>query len=104
MAQTLRALIAVALLAGVLASAPATAVGTGPHAPTWTQLSPADRQVLAPLASEWDSFDADRKQKWLGIAHRYPKLSPVEQQRIQQQMSAWTHLTPEQRRIARRLS
>jgi hypothetical protein len=64
-------------------------------------LSPADRQVLAPLAPEWDSFDAERKQKWLGIAQHYPKLSPAEQQRVQQQMGAWVHLTPEQRKLAR---
>jgi len=56
---------------------------------------------LAPLANDWDKLDAQRKQKWLGIAKRYPNMGPPEQERIQRQMSAWAQLTPEQRRAAR---
>ena len=44
---------------------------------------------------------AQRKQKWLGIAQRYPKMPPAQQQRVQQQMGTWANLTPEQRRVAR---
>ena len=44
--------------------------------PAWKDLSGQDRQVLAPLASDWDHLDAARKQKWLGIAKRYPTLRP----------------------------
>jgi acyl-CoA reductase-like NAD-dependent aldehyde dehydrogenase len=64
-------------------------------------LSPADKQILAPLAPDWDQWDAQRKQKWLGIAKRYPTLGPTEQQRVQQQMRAWAQLTPAQRQAAR---
>ncbi|HVP87689.1 MAG TPA: DUF3106 domain-containing protein [Casimicrobiaceae bacterium] len=71
------------------------------HAPTWAELSPADKQTLAPLANEWDSFPAERRQKWLGIAKRYPKMAPAEQQRVQQQMHAWVNLTPAERQAAR---
>ncbi|HXX86356.1 MAG TPA: DUF3106 domain-containing protein [Casimicrobiaceae bacterium] len=65
------------------------------------ELSPAERQILAPLAPDWDKFPAERKQKWLGIARRYPSLAPAEQQRIQQQMRPWADLTPAQRQAAR---
>ena len=47
------------------------------------------------------SSTPQRKQKWLGIAQRYPKMPPAQQQRVQQQMGAWASLTPDQRRVAR---
>ena len=47
------------------------------------------------------SSDAQRKQKWRGLAQRYPKMSVDEQQRIQQQMKSWAELTPQQRQAAR---
>jgi ABC-type Zn2+ transport system substrate-binding protein/surface adhesin len=53
------------------------------------------------LASDWDKLDASRRQKWLGIAKRYPQLAPAEQERIQHQMHAWASLTPAQRQAAR---
>ena len=67
----------------------------------WADLSPYDKQVLAPLAPEWDKFDTQRKQKWLGIVQRYPNMPPDQQQRIQEQMGAWARLTPDERRAAR---
>lgn len=73
----------------------------GGGGPSWSQLSPAERQVLAPLASDWDRLDSQRKQKWRGIAQQYGKMSPTEQQRIQHQMKSWAELTPQQRQTAR---
>ena len=67
----------------------------------WNELSPAQRQALAPLAGDWAKFDAARRKKWLEIAHRYPAMKPAEQQRTQQRMREWLSLTPEQRRTAR---
>jgi Protein of unknown function (DUF3106) len=101
LARALRALSVAAGLAALLAGAPVTAAPVVLRSPSWAELSPADQQVLAPLASDWDKFDAQRKQKWLGIAKRYPKLAPTEQRRIQQQMRAWAQLTPAQRQAAR---
>ena len=57
--------------------------------------------MLAPLASDWNNLDAQRKTKWREIAQRYPKMGPEEQQRIQQQMKSWAALTPQQRQAAR---
>ena len=54
--------------------------------PSWNELSEHDRQVLSPLASDWNNLDAQRKTKWLGLAKRYPTLPPEQQQRIQGQM------------------
>ena len=41
------------------------------------------------------------RKKWVGIANRYPKMTPKEQQRLQKRMRDWAALTPEQRRAAR---
>src|SRR5262249_23081243 len=51
--------------------------------PSWNDLSPRDRQTLAPLSQDWNRLDAAQKQKWLGLSQRYPGLRPDEQQRIQ---------------------
>jgi hypothetical protein len=72
-----------------------------PKRPSWAQLTPAQRQILAPLAGEWDKMEPVRQKKWLEIAARYARMSPAEQQRMQTRMREWTQLTPEQRRIAR---
>ena len=71
------------------------------RSPSWSQLSPQERKILAPLAPEWDKLDAQRKQKWRGLAQRYPRMAPDEQQRVQQQMNSWAKLSPQERAVAR---
>ena len=69
--------------------------------PDWVQLTSEQQQILAPLASDWNNFDATQRKKWLLTAKRYPKMKPEQQQRLQTQMRDWAKLTPEQRTIAR---
>jgi hypothetical protein len=69
--------------------------------PAWKDLSPSQRDALAPLAKEWDGFDRSRKLKWLDVANKYPQLSPEGQKRLQERMVEFVKLTPEQRRTAR---
>lgn len=69
--------------------------------PSWAQLNAEQKRVLAPLAGEWDTMDGFRRKKWLGIAQRYPSLSPDEQARIQRRMTEWAKLTPDERKRAR---
>lgn len=69
--------------------------------PLWVELTPAQRQALAPLAVEWDNLDSFRKKKWLAIGNKYASMKPEEQQRVQDRMRDWVRLTPEQRRVAR---
>lgn len=76
------------------------APGKSPR-PLWTELSPKQQAVLAPLAGEWDNLDTTRRKKWVTIANRYPKMKPDEQARLQSRMQAWAALTPAQRREAR---
>ena len=69
--------------------------------PLWSELSPKQQAVLAPLAADWDQLDTTRRKKWVTIANRYPKMKADEQQRLQSRMQAWAKLTPAQRRVAR---
>ncbi len=69
--------------------------------PTWKELTPAQRDALSPLANEWDSFERNRKLKWLDVANKYPQLSPESQKRLHERMVEFVKLTPEQRRTAR---
>jgi hypothetical protein len=78
--------------------------GTSPRdvgGPRWNELTPAQRQVLAPLANEWNSIDDRSKERWLGVAGRFHKLPPEEQQRATQRMAEWSRMTPQERTQAR---
>ena len=107
MVKTTLALIFGLLLAfGLALSAAAqqpqgdAATGKTPR-PLWSELSPKQQAVLAPLAADWDKLDTTRRKKWVTIANRYPKMKPDEKQRLQSRMQAWAKLTPAQRKVAR---
>jgi hypothetical protein len=91
-------ILCLALLASTTFAAPPTTVviGTLPQ-PGWSQLSPQQKTILAPLASDWEQMENVRKKKWLGIAERYPTMKPDEQVRTQERMKEWANLTPAQR-------
>ena len=97
-------------LVGALAVLPALLFGSralaknkaAPAAgPSWNQLSPQQREALAPLAGDWAAMPAENKRKWLDIASKYPQLSPDGKQRLHARMAEFAKLTPEQKRTAR---
>ena len=90
-----------ALIVLILGLAFGSASFAAANGPGWTELSPQHRQTLEPLKNEWASFDAQRKQKWLEIARRYPEMSLYAQWQLRNRMQEWARLTPEQRRAAR---
>jgi len=93
---------ALILAGGLLAPHDGHAVGaTPPSTENWKNLSPAQKQALAPLAADWDSMPSDRQKKWLVFSEKFQKMKPEDQQRAQQKMAAWVQLTPEQRLAAR---
>lgn len=69
--------------------------------PAWAELTAEQQQVLEPLKAEWDALEPDRRLKWLAIAKRYPRMKPLEQDRVQRRMQTWADLSPDQRRRAR---
>jgi hypothetical protein len=74
----MRVLFLLAALAAAISVAPSSAqqlpAARKPPAtvavsrPTWNELTPAQREALAPLQPEWDKLDRDRKRKWLEVA------------------------------------
>jgi len=95
------ALFAPALFVPGIPVSTAHAASSKKSGPTWDQLTPQQREVLAPIQSEWAGLDAARKRKWLGVAKRYPTMTQKEQARLQQRMREWVSLTPEERQAAR---
>jgi hypothetical protein len=69
--------------------------------PAWAELTAEQQQILSPLKPDWDTLEPERRQKWIAIAKRYPRMKVEEQERVQRRMQAWARLTPEQRRQAR---
>lgn len=61
------------------------------------------RMVLEQLAKYWDGMDPVKKQKWIEITNRYPNMTPLEQQRIQEDILNLDTLTPKQRKEARNI-
>lgn len=83
------------------AATPNPSVIATPPQPKWNELTVQQKTVLAPLGGDWDAMEYYRRKKWIGIAVRFPAMTPDEQRRIQGQMQEWGKLTPEQRRLAR---
>lgn len=94
-------ILCLALASPLMAETPtAVLIGTPPQ-PAWSQLDERQKNILVPLAGNWDEMENIRRKKWLGIAERYPNLTPAEQGRVQVRMRDWAALTPEQRARAR---
>ena len=66
-----------------LAAVPAAHAQLVLPSPSWNALTPQERTILEPLAPPvWDKLDAQRKQKWRGLAKRYPSMPPDRQARV----------------------
>jgi len=90
---------ACAALAANGAAATAARADTG--GPLWSELTPGHRQVLAPLANDWNGLDVRSKERWIDVARRFDKMPASEQQRATQRMGEWAHMTVQQRTQAR---
>ncbi|MGS0743019.1 DUF3106 domain-containing protein [Glaciimonas sp. GG7] len=67
----------------------------------WDDLTPGQKQTLAPLASGWSELKLATRKKWIEISKRYNSMNTTEQARVQERMHDWVNLTPEQRRQVR---
>ncbi len=68
---------------------------------TWSELSAAQQQSLAPLSAQWGTISEAQKRKWIALSQNYPKLSPEEQAKLHSRMTEWVALSPQQRTQAR---
>ncbi len=69
---------------------------------TWAQLSDEQKQVLNPLASEWDTLRPWQREKMLDIARDYPKMNAEKQALVQKRLGNWSRMTPYERENARK--
>lgn len=83
---------------GPVVASPAKPVTTGPY---WHELTPVQRQLLAPVATDWNGFSSPKKQRLLNVAKRYPDMSPAEQAKIRERLPHWTELPQTTRDEAR---
>ena len=86
-------LLCLAMAGGVWAAEAATAA--------WTALTPAQKQVLAPLQRDWHSIGDQHRAKWIEVANRSPALPADERARLQERMAEWARMTPAERGRAR---
>lgn len=77
------------------------AVSALTEVPNWKSLTPAQQQLLAPLARDWDRLSANQRTKWLNAAPLLASLHPAELERLHERMRDWSKLTPDERRDAR---
>ncbi len=68
---------------------------------SWQQLTPRQKQALAPLGVQWGTLTAQQQSKWLTISHNFFQLSAAEQSTMHARMADWVALSPEQRNVAR---
>ena len=86
---------------GPVAPKPAAIAVSAEQGARWADLKPAQRSALQPLEHEWPGIDLRSKRKWLELSARFPKLTPPEQARVQERMTAWAKLTTRERTEAR---
>jgi len=84
-----------------LALGAASVVWAADQGANWALLTPAQRQVLAPLQRDWNNIDLSQREKWVEVAARFPTMPADERQRLQARMAEWVRMTPAQRATAR---
>lgn len=70
-------------------------------APQWSDLNPVQQQALHPLKNSWSELSDVQRRKWIAIVKNFPKLTPEDQAKMQERMSAWAALKPIERERAR---
>lgn len=81
------------------ASAPQTPAA--PASKAWQQLTPRQKQALAPLGAQWGALTAQQQNKWLAISQNFAQLSVADQITMHARMADWVALSPRQRNLAR---
>ena len=69
--------------------------------PSWSSLTAAQTQALAPLERDWGSIDAQRQSKWLVLAASFPSMPADDRARLHARMAEWARMTPAERSRAR---
>lgn len=69
--------------------------------PLWSDLSAAQRGMLAELEPQWNGMPVAERRTWIRLADRIPAMSGADRDRALARIREWARLTPEQRNLAR---
>ena len=67
----------------------------------WQQLTPKQKQALAPLGAQWGALTSQQQNKWLAISTNFTQLPVSDQVTMHARMADWVSLSPQQRNLAR---
>lgn len=67
----------------------------------WSALTPQQQVALAPLADQWAQLSGEQQLSWMAVSRHYTSMTTDEQQMLQERMTEWAALTPNQRSQAR---
>ncbi len=98
--------LATSTLTGVTAHAAGAAPVSAPPSASspngaWASLTGAQRKALQPLMSLWPTMEEASRERWVNVANRFSRLSPTEQQRMQERMTQWSKIPAQKRGEAR---
>jgi Protein of unknown function (DUF3106) len=82
-------------------SASTPLIQAAPPSQAWQQLTPRQKQALAPLGAQWGALTPQQQNKWLAISRNFAQLSVAEQITMHARMTDWVALSPQQRNLAR---
>lgn len=68
---------------------------------SWSELSPAQKTALAPLAAIWPTLLSGHKGKWIALVQKYPEMADADKERLHSRMVDWAALSPKDRELAR---
>lgn len=80
---------------------PAAATAAPSASQNWQQLTPRQKQALAPLGAQWGALTPQQQSKWLAISQNFLQMSVAEQVTMHARMTDWVALSPQQRNLAR---
>lgn len=74
---------------------------SAPPAQWWSQLTPKQQALLAPLERDWASIEDSQRRKWLSATPTLATMSGEEIKRVHDRMRDWARLSPTERQNAR---
>ena len=92
-----KATISLVIFAFALLASTSLYAGKSKKPILWRDLNAKQQVILAPLAPDWDTMGSISKEKWLGIAKRYPKMKIAEQGKVRRRILEWAGLTVQER-------
>lgn len=67
----------------------------------WSQLSPKQQELLAPLKGDWSSMTRSQRERWLQVGRKYEDAPADRQATMRERVSTWSELSPQEKAAAR---